>query len=398
MSRRGHLRIPVNIEEDIRMRLMDGIILTVLAAAVPAWAHAAGPAHAAATNDTRSGQAQTLIDRLAGADFRIDVPAHWNHGLVVYFHGYSIDPVTFAVGDALSPMFEPILAQGYAVIQSGYSGTGWAIEEGSADTEKLRRHFVATFGVPKETFVMGMSMGGAMTVMAIETRPDVYDAALSLCGAIEPSDRFMQRDFALRAAFDYYFPDLLGELVPVPTTYVPSTAVERRIGAAFASNPKGYAAIRALYGAGDERDLPGVIAFITYDIKEMQQRTRGNPFGNADLIYTGSADDFALNDGVKRYRSETAASAYVSRWYTPSGKLIRPMLALHDTGDPLVVASSAFEYAILALRAGNAKRFVQQYVNAQGHCVFTPSQIGKAFADLVTWKRTGAAPASGRQR
>ena len=30
---------------------------------------------------------------LDGAAYRIDIPANWNHGLVVYFHGYAVTPV-----------------------------------------------------------------------------------------------------------------------------------------------------------------------------------------------------------------------------------------------------------------------------------------------------------------
>lgn len=340
----------------------------------------------------------TEIGALDGVAYRIDIPRNWNHGLVVYFHGYSSEPVTYRQGERGYDLFDPILAKGYAVIQSAYSSTGWAIEQGSTDTEKLRRSFVAKYGASKQTFVMGMSMGGALTAMTIEQQPDTYAGALALCGAIEPTDRFMQRDFALRAAFDYYFPGVFGALVPVPSDYEADGAIVAKIAAAMKAKPDAAASLRAIYGAGDIDNLPGVIAFITYDIKEIQHRTHGNPYGNEDLIYTGSADDFALNDGVKRYRAEARPAAYLSRWYTPTGKLLKPMLALHDTGDPLVVASTAFEYAIIAQRAGHAANFVQQYVNAEGHCVFTPAQVGRSFDDLVEWTKTGKRPRSGKQR
>ena len=82
----------------------------------------------------------------AGASWRIDVPANWNRELVVFYHGYSTTPVTFAANERLSPMFDPFLARGYAVIQSGYSQSGWAIEQAQADTEALRRQFVGRHG------------------------------------------------------------------------------------------------------------------------------------------------------------------------------------------------------------------------------------------------------------
>jgi pimeloyl-ACP methyl ester carboxylesterase len=152
------------------------------------------------------------------------------------------------------------------------------------------------------------------------------------------------------------------------------------------------------YGVGDSATLPDVMVFNTFEIREMQQRARGNPFGNADLVYTGSGDDFALNAGVRRYRAEYAAAQRMARFYTPTGKLTRPLLALHDTGDPLVPASTTFEYALQAQRTGHGDNFVQQFVNKQGHCVFTPDEIDRAFGELLDWVRAGKRPVSGPLR
>jgi pimeloyl-ACP methyl ester carboxylesterase len=340
--------------------------------------------------------ASTEIGTLEGTAYRIDIPERWNHGLVVFYHGYSPTPVTFGRDEPISPMFDGMLARGFAVIQSAYSATGWAVEEGAADTERLRNHFVEKHGNPRETIAVGMSMGGTLTVMAIETQPSIYDGALSLCGAIEPTDRLMQRDFALRAAFDHYFPDLLGALVPVPAGFALDDATTARVAAALKANPKAERALLSFYGVGDAMTLPDIIVFDTYEIREMQRRARGNPFGNADLVYTGSGDDVALNDGVKRYRADESAVERMARFYTPSGKLEKPMLALHDTGDPLVPAGTAFEYAIVAQRAGHGDNFVQQYVDRKGHCVFTPDEIDRTFGELLDWIRDGKRPASGR--
>jgi pimeloyl-ACP methyl ester carboxylesterase len=343
-----------------------------------------------------TAQAAPVTDNasLDGVAYRIDVPDNWNHELVVFYHGYSVDPVTFPA--LISPMFEPLLQRHYAVLQSAYSQTGWAVEQGYADTEKLRRYFEKKYGKPQRAFVMGMSMGGTLTVMTIEKKLDVYAGVLSLCGALEPTDRLMQRDFALRAAFDYYFPDLLGPLVPVPADYTPTDALIAKINHAFAEKPAAMHDLLHLYGAADERNFAPVIAFIGTDTVEMQHRAGGNPFGNAQFIYTGTSNDFALNDGVKRYRADPKAAAYVAKWYTPTGNLTRPFLALHDTGDPLVPASSAYEYSLIAQRAGHGDNFVQQYVNREGHCVFSPQEIATAFDELSDWIDRARSPESGR--
>jgi hypothetical protein len=150
------------------------------------------------------------------------------------------------------------------------------------------------------------------------------------------------------------------------------------------------------YGTGDARSLPGIIAEFTVHIRGLQQRARGNPFANADLIYVNSGDDYELNDGVKRYRADAGVAAHLKSGYILSGKLMRPLLALHDTGDPLVPAAAAFEYALAARRAGHADLFVQQYVNREGHCVFTPDEIARAFDELVGWVRDSERPPSGK--
>jgi pimeloyl-ACP methyl ester carboxylesterase len=338
----------------------------------------------------------TDIGMHEGVAYRIDVPHDWNHELVVFFHGYALEPIKFPPLEPVSPMFTPLLERGYAVLQSAYAATGWAVEQASADTERLREHFIAKYGKPKQTLALGMSMGGTLTVLALESKPEVYAAGLSLCGAVEPSDRMFQRDFALRAAFDCYFPDLLGPLVPVPSDYVPDAQVEAKIARALAGKPAAAQALLGFYGAADAKQLPLVIAFNTYETKDMQQHAHGNPFDNSELVYTGSGDDTALNDGVHRYRADPHARAYLARWYTPSGKLKRPLLELHDSGDPLVPAATGFEYAMIVQRAGYGDNFVQQYVNRTGHCAFTQQEIARAFGELIEWTRSGKRPVSGK--
>ena len=58
-------------------------------------------------------------------------------------------------------------------------------------------------------------------------------------------------------------------------------------------------------------------------------------------------------------------------------------------------ASGAAEYALLVRRAGHDDNFVQQFVNREGHCVFTPAEIGRAFDELVDWVHAGKRPPSG---
>src|SRR5262249_1074954 len=116
-----------------------------------------------------AGKAPVLdTGALDGAAYRIDIPANWNHGLVVFYHGYPIPPVQLPARDPSAPHLKQFVDRGYAVIQSAYSAIGWAVEQASADSERLRRQFAAKYGTPRETWALGMSMGGTLTVMALE--------------------------------------------------------------------------------------------------------------------------------------------------------------------------------------------------------------------------------------
>ncbi|HEY4975073.1 MAG TPA: hypothetical protein VII41_15775, partial [Steroidobacteraceae bacterium] len=39
----------------------------------------------------------TEVGLLNGASYRIDIPLHWNHSLVVFYHGYALQPVSYHI-------------------------------------------------------------------------------------------------------------------------------------------------------------------------------------------------------------------------------------------------------------------------------------------------------------
>src|SRR6266568_3020489 len=165
-------------------------------------------------------QTKTESGQIGGAKFRIDIPENWNHGLVVYCHGYDPKPGQLEGDQSPGSVLAVFQKAGYALAQSGYSAGGWAVEEALKDTEALRHYFVQKYGIPKETYVTGHSMGGFLTVALIEKYPSAYDAGLALCGPLGPAVWFMERRvFDMRVVFDFYFPGALPSPVKVPTVY-----------------------------------------------------------------------------------------------------------------------------------------------------------------------------------
>ena len=109
----------------------------------------------------------------------------------------------------------------------------------------------------------------------------------------------------------------------------------------------------------------------------------------------GAIDRRAFFEGVKRYAAPEAALAYLKTWYTPTGILLKPTLAVHTTYDPIIPADSVRLYSDQVQRAGSSANFVQQFVKADGHCNISGPETFTALQELIQWKHTGVKPAPG---
>ena len=337
---------------------------------------------------------KTETGTLEGASYRIDMPAKWNGVLLIYYHGYSDHPVVFDK-DQPNELGSGLASAGFAVAQSGYSVVGWAVEKALPETEALRRYTISKYGQPKETYVAGHSMGGILTAATIESHPNRYDGALALCGLLEPTTWALGRGSAFRAAFDYYYPGLLPGPIDIPDSVQFDQEMIDKVLKALPTNAKGEAELLALGRLKTAEDIAHDIVFGGYMDRDLQKKIGKPIVDNHNYIYAGGADDNALNDGVKRYTASDEALNYLKTWYTPTGLLVKPMLAVHTTYDPLIPSESVSVYADLVQRMGSSRNFVQQYVKADGHCQISGPQTAAALEELIHWKHTGVKPEGG---
>ena len=219
---------------------------------------------------------------------------------------------------------------------------------------------------------------------------------LALCGPLASASWFMERrPFDMRVVFDHYFPGGLPNPIKIPADFAISPAKNTEVEKLLDAKPEQAAAMRRWAGLRNNKETAATLVFFTYLLKELEARAGGNPFDNRNTIYEGTDDDNALNDRVARYRSEPRAMAYLKQYYTPTGHLTRPMLAIHTTYDPLVPPWTPNMYQTLAERAGSDQLFVQQYVKHAGHCAILPAEIGRGFQQLRQWSAAGTRPPSG---
>ena len=390
--------------------LFGRLALFVLVALAGSPAHAGSkPRPDAEPEIVRTSAGITEVGTLSATPYRIDLPSAWNHSLVVYYHGYAEGPFTYRVNGPLNEQTQPLFDRGYAVIQSGYSASGWALNEAYPETEQLRQYFLKKYAQPvtgknaknnMETFVAGGSMGGALVVATLELNPKPYAGGLNLCGSVGPTDLAFQRRFAWRAAFDFYFPGLLPPLVPTPPDFQESRSLRLRVEEALTRNPPAATALRNLTALHSDHELADAMVYFTFIVADLQHRAGGNPFDNRNFLYTGtspssSASDNALNDGVRRYAADQRAREYLLHHYTPSGKLHMPMVSLHTTYDPRIPGNTLTVYAEQVAVAGYGQNLVQKYVHRDGHCTFTQDEVGRTFDELVQWVHTGKRPSPG---
>ncbi len=357
----------------------------------------------------------TEVGTLNAVPYRFDIPSSWfidpHRAMVVYYHGYSESPYTYRATGPLTEQTQPLFDRGFAVIQSGYSSYGWALAEAYPETETLRQFFLHKYVDPLvnkkerkmptiETFVAGGSMGGALVAATLELNPGPYAGGLNLCGSVGPTDLAFQRRFAFRAAFDFYFPGLMPPLDPVPAGYEESRALRKKAEDALHANPAAATAMRNLMWLHTDHEVADQMVYFTYVIADLQRRAHGNPFDNRNFLYSGSdpsttATDNALNDGVKRYAAAPQAREYLLRHYTPTGRVNRPMLMLQTSYDPRIPTRTLEVYKEQVAVAGFTQNLVQQYVHRDGHCAFTPEEIGHTFDELLGWVHTNKRPIPG---
>ena len=371
------------------MKRLWAVLLLLTAAG---WAQNAKRSNAAAEP---KGSFQVETGEIGAARFKIEVPENWNHGLVMYCHGYR-DNAGLPDDEAVQPIFEVFLKQGYAVAESGYSAGGWAVEQAVTDTEALRRYFGEKYGQPKETYITGASMGGFLTMMLVEQFPAAYGAGLALCGPLAPATSSWERlAFDRRVIFDYYFPQALPPPNDVPPNFRETDALSKRILKLLNAHSGNALILRRYSGIHSNQDLADLLVFATHILMDLEQRGGGNPFDNRNTIYVGAGNDNAVNDRVKRYVADPGALAYLQKYYTPTGRLEHPLLAIHTTYDPVVPSWMPNQYSLLTRSVGKGDLFVQQYVKHDGHCTIAPDEIERGFTQLRAWKDNGVRPQAG---
>ncbi len=346
----------------------------------------------------------------SGAKYRICMPdtSCWNHKLVVFAHGY-VDPNApigipedqLTVGGISLPALINHLGFGFAV--SSYSTNGLAVLQGIQDSLDLVNVFGSTVGKPDRIYIVGPSEGGLVTALSIEQHPDVFQAALPSCGPIGDFQRQINYIGDFRVIFDYFFPGVIpGTAVSVPqevmndwdSLYVPA------IQNAIQANPSAtnqllnvtHAAIDPANPATVAQTVVGLLWYAVFSANDGMQKLGGQPFDNHNRVYSGSLNDADLNRKVARFTADPAAALQIAFHYQTSGKLQRPAVTLHTTGDPIIPYWNEPLYTFKTIFQQTTAERLNIPVAAYGHCNFTAADALVAFGLMLVKDNASALP------
>lgn len=340
-----------------------------------------------------------------GALYRLVRPTVWNGSLVLYAHGIVSTNAAVALpveGDVIAGILAP---RGFAVAFSSFSENGWAVKDGAQRTHQLLGIFTATFGRPTRVYIGGASLGGLIAIKLVEEHQGLFAGALPTCAVAGGARRQFDYMGHTRVLFDFFYPGVLpGNAGEIPPGLDVTQAVIIPALAAMQSNPAGAFAIAQI----DQTPVPSAsvpellqsmvtaLAAHATSLSDLLARTHDHPyFDNAGTQYTGALDPAllaAINGGVGRFAASPSALNYLAHEYDPSGDLRIPMLMLSTARDPLVPGIHQTSYLEAVAATGRSDLLVQRQIDRYGHCVFTPTDLASAFADLAAWVEFGIRP------
>jgi pimeloyl-ACP methyl ester carboxylesterase len=338
-----------------------------------------------------------------GAHYKIIFPANYQKKLVMYAHGHEFmgSPSQIKRADFEQRM-KPFLDRGFAVAASAYLYQGFAIPQGVDDTEALRQYFYKKHGKPDSTFMVGQSMGGGVALAVMENFDKNYQGALGLCSFSSRPYLQCRKEFDIYAVFNVLFPNVVPALSNIMDPKMPYKAINPRdIGSKGNAIKDGFMkdSVLAMQFAKHFdlklSDLAMSLLFNENVLRDVTQKSGGNPFDNTNTVYSGFPNDWAINQKVERLEA-TADPNKIFGKYDRTGNIGKPIVMMHTIYDQLIPPQyGVTNFENMVHKMNKDKFLTVKITNGQAHCAFSPEQTAKAFDELRTWVKTGVKAKAG---
>lgn len=400
--------IPIAAVSRIRFILWAAFAAVILIATLMA-----GAASASSNPAGEPGQAADCdpdVVQPDGAIYRFCLPAGWDgDALLVYAHGYvwfnqplaiPEDHICFGEPGSQTCINDVVTGLGMAFAVTSYPTNGLAVLPAVDDMVNLVTVFSDTYGAPGIVLITGVSEGGLVTILATERHPEVFDGGLAACGPIGSWVGQINYFGDFRILLDYFFPGL----IPTDAITVSAGLIDdwenndyfANVAEPLIFDPANAISLTQLLvtshlphdpadGESVRKAVSDAMGYNIMATNDAMAKLGGNPFDNMDRVYSGSADDLALNAAVSRFSADPVALLSMEEYET-SGLLERPLVSLHTSLDQQVPQWHEVLYQQKVLTSHSWMWYVDQPVPVDnfGHCNFDPNlEVLPAFFSLV---------------
>jgi hypothetical protein len=373
----------------------------------------AAPAPAACPPGVGEGTTCLAGQDSAGAFYLIAMPKAWNGDLVLHAHGgpFLGAPTAKRTAEDLE-RWSVMPRLGYAWAGSSYRQGGVAVTAAAEDNERLRRIFSAKVAKPRQVYLHGQSWGASVAAKGAELFADgkPYDAVLLTAGVLAGGTRSYDFRLDLRVVYQYLcrnhplpsepsYPLNIG--LPADAKLTQAELARRADDCLSLSKPgertpEQAAKVKTITDVIriPERSIQAHLNWATWHFQEVvHKRTGGaSPFGNAGAVYTGSADDAALNAGVLRYKADATAVATLAADADLGGRIPVPVLTVHGIHDGTAMVEMQHSFGRTMAAAGRGDGLVQTYTADRDHSYLSDPTYAALMEALSAWATQGKKP------
>lgn len=327
-----------------------------------------------------------------------------------------------------------LLEMGYALTASDYKEDkrftedgllGWVVEDGVRDTLALTLHACFTLMLrhgqyPDNTILWGRSQGSIIALKLLEKHPWLYDGIITGCtvGAGTSRTWDVAIDFALAYDAAFGWPEEeWGAIGDVNNDIRFDDDVLPKLYEDMAdSNYNGLLEFIRLVNKLPEEGFSPFLSpdfnwfctdmlFVTEVHADLENKAGGAIGRNMDHVYSLSADKIEYLNGLgvntnalldymnsQKIEANDEARKYVTKFADFSGRIFKPVISMHTIKDGLAPSSHESAYLETVANAGHENMLLQVFVDAVGHCTFTPEEWVKTIKAMDEWLDTGVKP------
>jgi pimeloyl-ACP methyl ester carboxylesterase len=298
---------------------------------------------------------------------------------------------------------EHVVKNGYAWAASSYRCNGYVPGQGLLDTIALVDLFKQANGgkAPTRTYLTGESMGGHITLLGMQEFPTMFAGGLAMCPAgSELFDFFAASSAAAEVITGVQFhsdtvqQDIaqMTELLGKPPDYTEKGRQLASVEIQISGGPRPFAieGLASRFLANAMTSQGALLGSTTPQNRAVD--TAHIKYSVADAV--GVTAD-VLNSKARRKTGDAefrGASSPYEEVAPFDGKIQRPVMTMHGTGDLFVPIFLEQSLKRAVKTAGNERLLTQRIYRIGAHCQFSQAEMTKAFDDLVAWVKNGTKP------